>query len=336
MVDHLNIGVSTIPTDPQIPFNFLRKSDKMKSSRVEITHTKCLITRKACPSHPNPCVADIGDMLNLLEKIEGNKISVPEFFAKGFNSLPPSGFENLASLICSLRDEIAAMRTEVAQLRSSNEKDARCLDDLNHVVADVGEIKASLNQTKNLLKNKNEPKSAAVASTSTSYAHKVVHGESRKKETVKINGDRRTVSTSSVEDGTCSEPVSFGLKHDSFQPLRNKSAKNHYKKYSGKRKNISGSREVESGGLSGVERVVDVFLGGCSLDSDIDQIKRYCSSLQVTLKNIIDLESKSLYYKSFKLSINISDREQLLSEDFWPKGIFIRKFYNPRKSRNSE
>ena len=41
MVDHLNIGVSTIPTDPQIPFNFLRKSDKMKSSRVEITHTKC-------------------------------------------------------------------------------------------------------------------------------------------------------------------------------------------------------------------------------------------------------------------------------------------------------
>ena len=82
----------------------------------------------------------------------------------------------------------------------------------------------------------------------------------------------------------------------------------------------------------GVERVVDLFLGGCSLDSTTDQIKSFCESSSVQLKSCEDLESKSLYYKSYKISVPLSVRDQLLSEEFWPTGIFIRKFYKPRVS----
>ena len=37
--------------------------------------------------------------------------------AANYNSIPPSNFEPLAAVLCSLKDEIAALRGEVAQLR---------------------------------------------------------------------------------------------------------------------------------------------------------------------------------------------------------------------------
>ena len=35
-------------------------------------------------------------------------------------------------------------------------------------------------------------------------------------------------------------------------------------------------------------------------------------------------------YKSFKVTLLISDREKLLNPEIWPEGIICRKFYRPR------
>ena len=48
------------------------------------------------------------------------KVSIPSFVAANYNSLPPSNFEPLTFVLCSLKDEIAALRGEVAQLRQLN------------------------------------------------------------------------------------------------------------------------------------------------------------------------------------------------------------------------
>ena len=45
------------------------------------------------------------------------KVSILSFMAENYNSLPPCYFEPLSAVLCSHKDEIAAIRGEVAQLR---------------------------------------------------------------------------------------------------------------------------------------------------------------------------------------------------------------------------
>ena len=46
------------------------------------------------------------------------------------------------------------------------------------------------------------------------------------------------------------------------------------------------------------------------------------------------LETRSTVSKSFKVSLNINDRQKLLNPDIWPENIICRKFYNPRQNRS--
>ena len=46
------------------------------------------------------------------------------------------------------------------------------------------------------------------------------------------------------------------------------------------------------------------------------------------------LETKSNVSKSFKVSLNMKDRERLLNPDVWPEEIICRKFYKPRKHQS--
>ena len=62
--------------------------------------------------------------------------------AERYVSLPPSsGYESLASLICSLRDEISALRIEVSEVRKPNENDMKALDNVGCIIQDVAVIK---------------------------------------------------------------------------------------------------------------------------------------------------------------------------------------------------
>ena len=72
--------------------------------------------RNASKNQPNPAIANLGDIFQLLEKIEEAGDSVPKFVAIRFTSFPPSaGLESLAPIMCSLRDEVLVWRTEVSK-----------------------------------------------------------------------------------------------------------------------------------------------------------------------------------------------------------------------------
>ena len=104
------------------------------------------ITRKVCASQPNPCVAHLNDIVALFDKKECENSPFPMFLASGFNSLPPSGFEPIASVICSLRDEIAALRFELTEVRESKKRDVKTMDDLACVKQDISDIKIVVNR----------------------------------------------------------------------------------------------------------------------------------------------------------------------------------------------
>ena len=100
------------------------------------------VKRKVCPRQPNVSIANLEDIYNLLEKMEDIGRTLPKFVAEGFMSLPPSsGFDSLASILCMMRDEIAALRLEVTEFRKSSEKDHKAFDNVNCVLQDVAEIK---------------------------------------------------------------------------------------------------------------------------------------------------------------------------------------------------
>ena len=98
---------------------------------------------------------------------------------------------------------------------------------------------------------------------------------------------------------------------------------------------VYGSAPAQANGFQSAIRVLDVFVGGCGLESDADQIKSYCVSLGVDVKSCVHLDSRSEWSKSFKISVNLPDRDKLLDPTFWPSGVFVRKFYKPRSARNA-
>ena len=96
-------------------------------------------------------------------------------------------------------------------------------------------------------------------------------------------------------------------------------------------RNISGTKR--SATLSGVPKVLDVFVGGCELSSTHHQIEEYCKSSGIDLKGCEPLETKSRWYKSYKISVLLSHRDKLLQPEFWPEGIFVRKFFKARSKQ---
>ena len=69
----------------------------------------------------------------------------PTFLASGFNSLPQNGFEPIASVICSLSDEIRSLRFELIKVRESNKKAVKRIDDLDCIKQDISDIKIVVN-----------------------------------------------------------------------------------------------------------------------------------------------------------------------------------------------
>ena len=63
-------------------------------------------------------------------------------------------------------------------------------------------------------------------------------------------------------------------------------------------------------------------------DSLISYVKKETGISVIACK---ELETRSTMSKSFKISLNMSDRQKLLDPNVWPEEIICRKFYNPRR-----
>ena len=84
-------------------------------------------------------------------------------------------------------------------------------------------------------------------------------------------------------------------------------------------------------GLMGAARMIDIFVGGCSSGTTSEQVAQYCKYGDIELKTCESLESKSKYYESFKITAVFTDKDKLLNPEFWPMGVFVRKFFKPKQ-----
>lgn len=79
---------------------------------------------------------------------------------------------------------------------------------------------------------------------------------------------------------------------------------------------------------------VDLYIGRCDLEVTENDISDYLKSeLNIDEFRITELNSKNVNAKSFKINLEFSLRDRLLSEDAWPRGIICRKFYTGLKKQ---
>ena len=299
------------------------------------------IKRKTCSSHPNPTVADLEDILQMFDKAESN-VNLPRFVAAGFLSMPPSSaFESLASVMCSLRDEVSALRLEVTEIRKANERDFKALDNVGCIIQDVAEIKLLLHSSPgNNEKNQSAglecvldgviSQDTDVSFNQLSHENFEVQSTLNVPSTLKNNPPIRKSYSEALQLERKSSLVTQRVFERgggaSTNPRR-------VRPVTRRKLNISGTKK-NSNGLSSGLRILDLFVGGCGLNTTEGDLTKYCSENNITVKKCEMLDSRSEWTKSFKISVDASIRDKLLEAEFWPTGIFVRKFFRPKEVRN--
>ena len=102
-----------------------------------------------------------------------------------------------------------------------------------------------------------------------------------------------------------------------------------------KRKNIIGSKKGSTTILRSAVRTADLFISNCDVEVTADSLCEYIlDEFKVKVQKCENLVTRYHDYKSFKVSLLVSDRIKLLNPQLWPEGIVCRKFYNPRTKQD--
>ena len=319
----------------------------------------CAKKRIACKSHPNPAVADLEDIMKSFDKHEDGSIALPKFLSDGYAKMPPcSGFEGLSSILCSLRDELAAQRFQLEEVKKSHEKDMKSFENVGSIIQDVSELKMLVIDLPNNL-SLNSPEATPVISPPSSEESRSsqnserpngetpplnsdgLHGNDVTRDSAhrqndqqwqtvvnRNNGRRRTRSFNN------SRLTQQQNQRTPSQMRRGDPPINVQRQFS-RRGNIAGTRQ-SAGGLSTAPKILDVFLGGCGQDTDPNAILEYCRREGVEPKKCEPLQTRSDFRKSYKISVLATDRDKLLDAEFWPQGFYVGKYYRPRSVINNE
>ena len=89
-----------------------------------------------------------------------------------------------------------------------------------------------------------------------------------------------------------------------------------------------------NGSLIGVERIFDLYLGGCATQtSESDVLSHIRDQCNIEAK-CEELQCSSNYFKAFKITVKASEKEKLLSASIWPRGVFINNYFKPRVAQS--
>ena len=105
------------------------------------------------------------------------------------------------------------------------------------------------------------------------------------------------------------------------------------KKKNKKQPTIVGLRKTTgNSGIKGAKKTADLYVGNCDVSVTADSLNKYIlDDLGIQVDKCDALVTKSTGCRSFKITLNLGDRQKLLSSEVWPEGILCRKFFNPRK-----
>ena len=81
--------------------------------------------------------------------------------------------------------------------------------------------------------------------------------------------------------------------------------------------------------------MADLYVGNCDVGVTPESLVEYISDVtKIKVQKCEKLKTKYDDYASFKVTLFIKDRTNLLSADVWPSGIVCRKYYKPRNTQS--
>ena len=325
---------------------FYEQKDILKSKRDLFELCKeHPIKRNSCQSHPNPIIADIADIYDLFGKVDEKNIGIPEFLASSYSAFPPSNFESIADILCSVRDETTALRMEIIQMRENSSKDSKAMEDICTVKQDILDIKTKIFslpcqdapsipiEPNALIPNNVSSDQRSYSSVLAESVRSVDQNEARNLSSQNVQQNNLAPSSNNTE----APWIMVGQAQRSnraniLQPNHNRRRTNSTGQPRNRRRNenIIGTRQSEAGSLSGVERVMAIFLGGCPKSTSCADVSNYCESTGLSIKKVDLIPTKSEWHQPFKISVGAAERDKLLDPENWPKDCFVRKFFKGR------
>ena len=78
--------------------------------------------------------------------------------------------------------------------------------------------------------------------------------------------------------------------------------------------------------------MLDVYVGGCGLETNVDNLSSFCSEEGVHLQKCELLPSWSQWCRANKISVDEDAKETVFSAESWLVGIYVRRFLNARNA----
>lgn len=88
--------------------------------------------------------------------------------------------------------------------------------------------------------------------------------------------------------------------------------------------------------IKGESRKTDIFLYRVSKITDDQEIKSLFTNAGIPIYSMEKVSHKDAQMKSFKITIPLTDYENVCNEQFLPENIMCRRFYKPRQKKPSE
>lgn len=268
-----------------------------------------------------------------MEKHEKKKFLFPQFLADNYNACPPRNFERVARIICDLKDEFAAFREELIELRREKITDIKSLEDVSIVKSDVSDIKRLVPEVRsNLSESCSSGRGTALDLTDSAKAPCEV---GRQTFSSVVRSPKAQDSTARalkpvLNNQTGNQKTPLNPLATSFNFYNTERTKRNFET----RNSVFGTK-INCSKFTGAPRILDVYIGRCNKDTVNDNIFEHCVEAGIRPVKCEALPIKSEWYCSFKLTVNASDRETLMTPDFWPDGIVARKYYRPRVAKRN-
>lgn len=127
----------------------------------------------------------------------------------------------------------------------------------------------------------------------------------------------------------------FGMSHDAhvrvtdddFIPAKGKKRR--------QRKAVVGTKHTsDAGSLKGApEPSRDLFVYRVAKGTDASLIEKQFRSSSINIRSIEKRSKETAKFDSFRVEVLKSDVARVLKPDFWPEGIYVRRYFTPRKPK---
>lgn len=97
-----------------------------------------------------------------------------------------------------------------------------------------------------------------------------------------------------------------------------------------KRQVVTGRGQPNTRLRGAPEPVRDLFIFRVDNDTSVEDIKHYIENIGYSVKGLDCVSNVNAKFKSFKLTVPVSEFKELFDEKIWPPGVRVRRFIPPR------